>query len=118
MMSEIAEVKTGLEHHREDTKINLQEAEKELRSVEESIRQAEVEEATEKTEVYIKTKKGLYDRKWALEQKIKQFKTQLLDIDKMLQTTDGMISGMVKHFRRKPDESGDTRDTSSASSPY
>ncbi|XP_030286858.1 uncharacterized protein LOC115589827 isoform X3 [Sparus aurata] len=97
VLSPLTELKTGVENQRETFRLQLEEIEnereenkKKLQSVEKEIAESEKEKATDRTEGYLREKKALLNAQWKLEKRKEEVEKQQLNMDKLLQKTEGM----------------------------
>ncbi|XP_049922622.1 uncharacterized protein LOC126403852 [Epinephelus moara] len=107
VLTPLMDLKRGLLSQREEFRLQLEETDREreeskekLQLVEEAIAESEKENATDKTEGYLREKQSLLKAQWKLEKRKEELENQQLNMEKLLQKTEGLIATITERQRK------------------
>ncbi|XP_049424659.1 uncharacterized protein LOC125884005 isoform X2 [Epinephelus fuscoguttatus] len=109
VLTPLMDLKRGLWGQREEFRLQLEEIDREreeskekLQLVEEAIAESEKEKATDKTEGYLREKQSLLKAQWKLEKRKEELENQQLNMEKLLQKTEGTIATITERESGEP----------------
>lgn len=107
VLTPLKEVKKGLMNQRDQLKRLLEEIEKERQENKEKVRLVEIEitasennNATERTQGYLREKQNLLNAQWKLETRKEEMEKQQLDMDRLLQKIESVMTTTEERKRK------------------
>nr|XP_033465490.1 uncharacterized protein LOC117245961 [Epinephelus lanceolatus] len=107
VLTPLMDLKRGLWGQREEFRLQLEEIDREreeskekLQLVEKAIAESEKEKATDKTDGYLREKQSLLKAQWKLEKRKEELENQQLNMEKLLQKTEGTIATITERQRK------------------